>query len=433
MKIICIGTLDKFSRFFLKLRKELNSYNKTELYVHSTNASGFLYTLLRLKYSSWISVKSWILALRKRKQYLEIIKSEANYKSINFEQLIKYHLNLNKSISKKNLLLQCLAYIDLFESSISKISPDLIILIGDSRLSNETCMKVAQKHKIKTYFVEQGPFNTTVFDEKGVNANASIRHYKTDTSISLEEISEIKKILNQPKPQKYRRSPFYRGIDLCLDFFLNRFYIYPPDLKNTDTYPSFSNTSITTEKTWAENKTANKFLLILQIPMDVNMVYHSPYFKSHFEIVTKVHKSLPDNSELIIREHPLYKNKYENTLYKYCETEKINFDYSKNLKLSLEKANVIIVNNSTVGIEAISLRKTVVALGNSYYDDSDICLKYSPKIDLKTLLQKALDHRIDNKKVNNFLNEFLLKYLVQGFITDKELIAAKEISKKLIT
>jgi len=162
------------------------------------------------------------------------------------------------------------------------------------------------------------------------------------------------------------------------------------------------------------------------------MIYHSPIFKDHVSIVEAVHKNLPENSRLTLREHPLYRGKYEDALYLYSQKHQIVIETSSSLKDCLKLADVVVVNNSTVGIEAISLNKTVVVLGNAYYDNPKICLKYHQKDDLKQLLSKALGFQPNNGYIESFLHEFCFNYLMPGFITDKELIAAKYISDKII-
>jgi capsular polysaccharide export protein len=434
MRIICVGTLDKFSRFFLKLRKELNLEINAKVYVYSLHLSGFLYTFIRLKFSCWITVKSWFKVILNKKKYLQIIKKSSVYKSVHFKKLITYHSNLDTSISKQNLLLQAIAYIDIIELLILKKTPDLIILIGDSKLSIEVFKVLAKKHLIQTYFLEQGPFNTTIFDNKGVNANASIREFKlTNNKISgLFQEKNIFNFIKRPKTIKYRRSPIYRGLDFVLSILLRKSYLYPPDLKFTDTFPKLALTKkLKLDILKNDDKNIKTFLLILQIPMDVNMIYHSPFFKNHISIVKKIHQNLPENSRLVLREHPLYVGKYEKELYDYSKNFSVLIDNNTSLKDSLNLADVIIVNNSTVGIEAIAIQKTVVVLGNCYYDNPKICIKYHQNDNLKLLLNKALNFNPNKDSINAFLNEFIFNYLVEGFITDKNLIAAKTISTKL--
>lgn len=432
MNVLCIGFYDKFSRFFIGLKKETPNI---KLKILSINLSGYLYSLLRFTSSSPITFKAWFKVLLNKKKYLRILQSHSTYKNIDLYSCIDFHLKLNGNIKKKYLLLQAIAYIDIIHHELENFKSDALLLIGDSRLLIDITKKIAKQLNIKTYYIEQGPFNTTFFDLKGVNANASIKsfHIKDDT-LTEQQQKAIYSFINRPKALKYNRSIFYRGTDLVLKYLFSKSFLYPPDLKYTDTFPKLRVTK--NLKTYTdlelENKDTKLFLLILQVPMDVNMIFHSPNFKNHFDIVKKVHKNLPKNSKLVLREHPVYIDKYDKELYKYCNKHNLSFDRNKSLNRSLTLADVIIVNNSTVGVEAIALKKTVIALGNAYYDNPKICIKYNNAPDnLKTLLKHALYYVPNDKNIDVFLNEFLFNYLIEGFITDKDLMAAKTISNKL--
>ena len=107
-------------------------------------------------------------------------------------------------------------------------------------------------------------------------------------------------------------------------------------------------------------------------------------------------------------------------------------DQSISLNSSIKKANVVVVNNSTVGLEAIVKGKSVLALGNSYYDSSEICLKLDNRKDLQHYLKKSLSYTPSQGKVYDFLFQLINQELVEGFITDKNLIAAKQITQKIL-
>ncbi len=429
MKILCFGTLDKFSRFYLKIKSGLDSSSVFRIY--SLHFSGFLYTLIRFQFSCFLPLRAWVLALKNKKRYLEIINNHNKYKDINYKNLIRFHLKLNASTSKKRLLFQALAYIDLLEKVFVEIQPNLIILIGDSRLSIETSIALAKKFNIKTYYIEQGPFNSTFFNNTGVNANA-----RFEVSLDTKNISSIEKkvitFITKPESKKYRRSFIYRGIDYLLSKMFERTFIFPPDLKGIDTFPTLFKS---TKKAGIvkSDKEKNTFLFILQVPMDVNMIYHSPHFRNHFSALKAVHQSLPKKAQLIIREHPLYRGKYETELYEYAQINNLDFDTNISLKESLKFTQVVIVNNSTAGIEAIALKKKVVVLGNSYYDHPKVCIKYDGKTDLKDVLIKAINFSTDNNSISLFIHSLIQNNLVNGHIKDLDLIAARIISNKIET
>lgn len=435
MNILCISYYDKFSRFFLEIKKELKKDNSNlKFKIFSINFSGYLYSFLRLTPSALISLKAWINVLWNRKKYSKIITNNHIYRDIDFHSCIEFHTKLNKNIKKRDLLLQAISYIDILHKEFAKLKPDILLVIGDSRLIIEIAKKMAIKFNAKIYFIEQGPFNTTIFDSKGVNANASIRtlEIKRNAKLTAQQKVNINNCINKPKPIKYNRSIIYRGMDLVLQRLLDTSILYPPDLKHTDTFPSLKFTKGSNNNVLIpSNNLVKTYLIILQVPMDANMVYHSPYYKNHFNMVKKIHKNLPENSNLVLREHPVYKNKYEKELYAYCKKHSLMFLTNTFLKANLNAADVVIVNNSTVGIEAIAMKKTVLVLGNSYYDNPEICIKYNKKDDLKKVLANALVYKPNHNNIYLFLNEFLFNYLIEGFIADKNLIAAKTISNKL--
>ena len=433
MNILCIGYYDKHSRFFLgikrQLKKETSSLN---FKIHSIHLSGFLYTLFRLKFSCWLPMKSWALAKKNKKKYLNLIDSTNVYKNIHYKRLIEFHSNLNNGISKKDLLLQTLSYIDFFEEYFTNNKTDILLLIGDSRLSIEACIAVCKKVSInvKIYYIEKGAFNSTIFSSKGVNANLNI---DCDFNLSITEKTEkrISEFLNNTPKTKSNRSYLYRFFDF-LSYFLtsNSLLTLPPDLKNTDTFPL--NISIRKKKLFNISDDSGKlFLLVLQVPLDVNMIYHSPFFKNHLSIVQEVFKNLPPSCQLLVREHPLYKGKYEKELYEFIGHNNIMIDTNKNLKKSLDIADIIIVNNSTVGFEAICLKKTVVVLGNAFYDKAELCLKYKNNQDLNEVLFTSLKFKPNKNYILSFLAEFIDKKIVEGSIEDNDFSAAKQIAEKL--
>jgi len=432
MKILCLSTLDKFSRFYLDIERQLRAKSKSDinLKVYSIYLSGFLYTWLRFKFSCWISLKAWFLVRRKKDLYTKVINETTIYKGISFNDYIKFHLGLNKNISPLSLKLQALAYVDIFDSIFNKEQPDCIISIGDSRLCIEIAIATAKLKNIKVYYIEQGPFNTTFFDDVGVNANLSIRN-QTDFD-SANKINSHIDIDLKLKSIKYHRSPIYRGLDMLLMSLFELNILYPPDLKFTDLNSSRLRKIKPKENEILKKSNHPIILLVLQVPLDVNMIYHSPIFNSHTEIIKSISSNLPINTRLIVREHPLYIKKYERSLYHFVKENGIIIDNATPLNIAIEFADVVVVNNSTVGIEAILKYKATVVLGNAFYDYPNICLKLKTKNELETLIEKALTYSPNKEAINNFKHLLFTRVLLEGSITDKDLKSSKHISNHLL-
>lgn len=429
MNVICVGYFDKFSRFFIGVEKALQKEGFTTNFQYlSIHFSGFLFTWLRGKKGFWLPVRAWRHAQQQKSKYLKIVQSKSSYHGIDFNELIKFHQRLVPSINAKDLQIQALSYIDLYRNLFQNHEPNYILVVGDSRLSVEVCVAVAKKFNIKVYYLEQGPFNTTIFDNKGVNANLNFRSHFEQLELKSKEAISLKWIHNSNN--KYKRSPFYRLFDFFIETLKGKQASFPPDLIQTDV-TNLRNKLTKQKKPRIKFEGKKVFLLIFQVPIDVNMIYHSPHFSSHLEILKSVHKNLPKDCMLVVREHPVYMGLYESEIYNYINKNAIIIDNHRPLNEALKQADVVIVNNSTVGIEAISHYKKLVVLGNSFYDCDKICLKYNGA-NLKVLLEKAVNLEIDINKCQQFMHAFKESSLIDGAITDKDLKSATGVAKKIL-
>lgn len=428
MNIIAIGYFDDFARFFLKIKKELkvrNAITKINFNYFSLYLSGFLFFILRFKKVNFISCKVWFNKIFKIKKYRRILKNQNIYKGVNINDVINYHVILDSSNEEKYKL-EALSYIDVIENYFKR-GVDLLLLSGDTRMSIEIFDFFGKKYNVKTYYFEQGPFGTTIWDNKGVNANASIRGLKLEKNNNdtcKEDIEgKVRGFMKRERSVKYNRNLLYRVLDICYQKVFRKVGLFPLDTsidinidRNSTSYDNLS-VGIQNEK--------KHFLLVLQVPIDVNMTNHSPFFKNHFSIVKSIFDNLPVGYDLIVREHPLFKNKYESELYDFMFTNNIPLDKG-DLYKSIKKADVVIVNNSTVGIEAISLFKRVVCLGNSYYDSSDLCIKLNDLGSIRETLNTSVSYVVKKQNVLWFLNYFLFHFLIDGHYRDKHI---KSVSK----
>ncbi|MCA0132853.1 capsular polysaccharide export protein, LipB/KpsS family [Winogradskyella alexanderae] len=427
MNVICVGYFDKHSRFFLDIRKWLKqkTTKKINFNCYSIHISGFLYAFFRLQPNSIITFKAWLNAYLKRKYYKEIIETSDIYKGIKYSNFIDFHLKLNKGISKRALKLQALSYIDILDKVYDNKRPDYLISLGDSRLCVEIAIAIAKHRNIQIYYLEQGPFNTTFFDEEGVNANLSIRN-KPSNKIKAKSPNSQTDIVTE----KYNRSPLYRGIDILIMKLFEKTRLYPPDLKFTDIITYRKNAGKTKSSL---TKTTEYALFAMQLPLDVNLINHSPLYDSHFVMIKDIYENLPKGLKLVVREHPLYLRKYGKEFYNYLDSKNIEIDNTSTLEVALKEAKVVIVNNSTVGLEAIKIYKSVVVLGDTFYDNEKICLKLKSKTNLSQILKQALEQKINKQEIDAFFEQLYNSVMLKGSITDKNLTASKTIANHLIS
>lgn len=349
-KIITISYTADFARFFEKILSNVSP--EVEFFNFSIHLSSYLYSKVHGIQSCYLplSVRSY------EKNDIEI--SEDSLKKI-----VSYHTA--SGCDPKIINEIALKYLNFYTEFFKRTKVDFVILSGDTRLQVKTLEYVAKKHNIGVLYFEQGPLNTTILDEKGVNANCSFRQ----DGKTISDDKELKKA-KLIKPKKWNGYKKYRFLDFVFEnlFFekfkeLNVIKINHLNQRNKN------------------NKTSNVqdcyCLLVLQVPEDVNMLCHSPFFSNHLDIVKSVYEALPNDISLVIREHPLYAGRYEDELYVYANKNQISFDKSVSLNESISKSSFVVVNNSTVGVESIVLGKPIVVLGNSYYDDPKFVFKFN--------------------------------------------------------
>jgi capsular polysaccharide export protein len=421
LRVLGIGYYDDFSRFFIAVKQGLIKIDEDIEFKYLTMYfSGFLYWILRDKNVLLISFLSKFKLLINYKKYKAIVATEQEYMGVKLDSVIVYHEKLE--VDSHKLKLQVCSYIDTLNKIFDKFLPQVIICSSDSRIISELSTIIATQRKIKVLFFEQGPFGTTILDPRGVNANASIRGFKNNIG-DYEVINKrVDLFMKRNRSAKYKRQPFYRVMDYIIEYLLNKTPLYPVDLLNSTNNTFFSSDKRPPVKYNMENNDGNKkIILILQVPFDVNMIYHSPHFSSHKDIVKSIVQNLPEGVILTVREHPLYKGKYEDELYSYCDKNKINIENDQPLSLAFEANDVVIVNNSTVGLESISVQKTTVVLGNAFYDSSGVCLKINNLTDLGTLLKESLNYKCNKSAIAGFNNELYFNYLIDGHFRDDDI------------
>ncbi|HAS6329550.1 hypothetical protein M2G94_08690 [Vibrio vulnificus] len=416
MNIFFVGYYDDFSRFFLKLKYSIQEIDgNVNIKYFSLYFSGFLYWVLRSRGVSLISFRAMLLSFSKKYRY---VKDE--YRGIGLDSLVSYHVKLGADSVK--LKKQACAYIDIFSKEFEKKRPDLVVCSSDSRLIAEVLKEISKRYDSDLFFFEQGPYSTTVIDKAGVNANSSIRGFiGGKNEIDDITILNVKNFPVRERKPKYKRFFLYRTLDFFLEYLLGKFGLYPIDITKSTSFNFIKPKENDEQKEHKQASRLKRYLLVLQVPFDVNMINHSPYFSNHYEIVKSVNEALPRDSELIIREHPLFYNKYESILYDYIRDNNLCIDSETKLEKAIKDSDVVVVNNSTVGLESISLNIPTVVLGDSFYDSSDVCIKLKDLSLLPQCLSQALQYKYDKNAKINFLRRYYLEYLFDGHFRDDEL------------
>lgn len=385
-KILTVSYYSDFSRFF-KLGIENMLRDDVSWLNLCIYPSAYIYSISH-------NIKSVFLPSK--------VNNKAGYEldinSDTLNDLCRYH-GVNKSSIERTK-----AYLAYYERLLKEYNPDLIILSGDSRIPVTTLSYVAKSLGIKVVYFEQGPLNTTILDQRGVNANCSFRFndHVSDDSSAFDQAKSV-------KVKKWSGYKKYRYLDILYGFL---------PFKNVAELSRYKLPNIRRKnKRYPQSKVFNYCLLILQVPEDANMILHSPYFDNHSDIVKTVHKSLPDGIKLVVREHPLYIGKYENDLYEYIDSNDIIIDSKSPLLNDINNSEFVVVNNSTVGLETLYLGKKLIVLGDSYYDNCKFVSKYDGG-NLRQLIDFTLEHNIDEDNIKKRINYFFNSCFISGHFRD---------------
>lgn len=374
------------------------------------------------------------------KRKIDIRELPKEYKGVNLEEVIAFSdktLSMFGRSNKRELVLQSIKYIDYFDILFTEEKFDLYISSGDSRMLIQIAKHFALQNNVLVYYFEQGPFGTTILDKKGVNCNISFMdRTELNTEIDIEKVQNYISGYYKNKPTNYWRNK-KKDINRRIVNFQTFLWMYPIKIFSRkfpiDTQMGgymWENLKDKIHSKLSLKQTNNlniqlpdKYIVfIMQVPTDAQMIENSPLYNSFYEMVCDIYNAIPKGFNLVVREHPFYLGKYESKLYDFIDKNKhIYLINNASLVETIKKSQLLILNNSTVGIEALSYYKTVVTLGEAYYNRDRITYKLKNKQELNKLMQYALDNPIKDKNINIFLYNILFEYLYIGHFQDKDL------------
>jgi len=389
--------------------------------------------------------------LLKNKYKFSLIPYE--YKGVNLEKVINFSYKTQVMFGKDNtteLKKQAMRYIDFFDELFKKNKFNLYISSGDSRMLIQIADIFAKRNSVKTYYFEQGPFGTTILDEKGVNYNISFRDRALlKTNIDKERIQTFIHEYYINKPKNYwtnqKKTFFRRLVNLK-----NTLWMYPPSLASSffpiDTQigiPLWNHlkkdfTNRLNKNNMYENSLDSylpeKYItFIMQMPTDAQLIENSPLYEDFDSMITDIYKSLPSGYSLVVREHPGFKGRYSNFLYKFISKNKdIYLRNNISLLETIKNTELLILNNSTVGVEALFYHKTIITLGNAYYNMKDVTYNLKSRKKLKKLVKYALSNPIKEESIDIFLYNFIFNYLYMGHFRDENLQSADVIVQDML-
>lgn len=432
MKVVTTTFFHDFSRYFQFLEGAILSSGK--------NASFFNISVYPSSHMFWKgngkhSVLPWLSSSAELQVYNYNTHSELIDSLIYFN---KRSLELFGIDEVPRLIKQAEHYLNALDSIFKREQFDILISSGESRLIPSVVIYLAKKYNVRIIFFEQGPFGTTIFDGQGVNANISFKpsfrrlsdyedkkladfigEYKEKSSEKywLNGIGHKEKLWNTVSLLLMHPPSFLKAVmpvDLWLGEGFYRGYLKPKLL-------ALSKKNIREQV--EEIECSRKYVaLYLQVPVDAQLIEHSPYYSDFYRMLIDVLEAKPVDFDLIIREHPQYRGKYDARIYEIVRLrDDVYLGNFYSLKELVVHSACTVVNNSAVGIESILLGINVVCLGSSYYSHKGITYDYNGS-NLTEIISLAINEKFQEVRVKSFLYELCFEYLQPGHFQDTNLV-----------
>ena len=169
-----------------------------------------------------------------------------------------------------------------------------------------------------------------------------------------------------------------------------------------------------------------------QVDSDTQVVEYSPWIKNmeHLYQVIAAIKSRAGEElpRVLIKEHPSSKNDYRHL---HQRNPDISFCNGVNTQELIEKAELIVTINSSVGFESLLLNKPVITLGEAFYNIDGLVQHAN---DESALLQKCLAPFAPDERLRDAFLVYLYEdYYVKGAWRDADAQHLQTVVKKIET
>lgn len=254
-----------------------------------------------------------------------------------------------------------------------KIDPNEIWIWNGSTTIEKSLKYYADRNKIKKLCFEISNIENRVFvDREGISGDSLLYKYPEildKFEINLEKFYKWREKYLKSKnsvPKKLKSQiPFYAIIDnigyllgLLKEDRRKKLKLIFSRLKNKVIKLSVNKPDY-----------SKKYILVpLQVSNDSQVKIYSKYRNE--DLIKKAIAIAKDDEYIYIKPHPMEDNLEEIETIKSLLNNRVIL-VNDNIFNLLKNAQKVVVNNSTVGIEALILEKEIIILGNAYYKNFD--------------------------------------------------------------
>ncbi len=341
---------------------------------------------------------------------------------------------LNKNISSKELRTykRYMYYIDQF---LDEQKIDIICLFNGYHWIDQITKYLAELKGIKIYYFEDGLFRpyTITCDTHGINACSSVSQAASFYDQMEINQKRLKKYLFKPEnPSLLKQSKenlffvaFVKAISMFGSFLglHPRFYAH---ITFSQAVKYFVFKKLFRKKKKDSITLPEEFIFVpFQVARDTQIFYHSPNIKTMEELLSYVYEAVENynkihstNINIVVKEHPedMSRNNYKELKRKYKNNNRVLFVQKMNVKELIEKSQAVITINSTVGIEALALKKRVITLGEALYNVEGVVHKCSNPNLLFETMEKSFNTLINISRIDKFLYYLRFNYQIEGVL-----------------
>lgn len=161
----------------------------------------------------------------------------------------------------------------------------------------------------------------------------------------------------------------------------------------------------------ADNLPEAYIFVPFQVPSDMQILALSPWIKSMVQLhdeIAALAEAFPDR-HFVIKEHPSFPLSIQDVVRTHSQ---IHFANSSNTRALIEGADAVITVNSTVGLEALTLGKKVITLGDAHYAIDGLVLRAEDRAALHDAFARLDDWQPDEERRRRFIRFVFNRFLV---------------------
>lgn len=150
------------------------------------------------------------------------------------------------------------------------------------------------------------------------------------------------------------------------------------------------------------------FLFPLHYEWEAQLAFREPFI-NQLGLAKQISEILPSNTYLYIKVHPHWKNADQSlrAVYELRKAKNVRFIHPEENTTDLVRNSLgVIIINSTVGYEAILLKKPLVVLGHEAYKEAAIDIKDMAELPTTLARIKSGDYKVDAARYENFLKKY---------------------------